>query len=131
MATLEAVMCDCRISEPGKRNRSTIPPSVRRTVFERDGYRCTVAGCGSRHELLNHHEIRVTDGGSDDIENLRAMCGSCHRWLHRNDHKPTTSASPRGDKSERSDDREDGGCAEGKALPDAKSEGGCCADGGG
>ncbi len=109
MATLEAVMCDCRISEPGKRNRSTIPPSVRRTVFERDGYRCTVAGCGSRHELLNHHEIRVTDGGSDDIENLRAMCGSCHRWLHRNDHKPTTSESPRGDKSDRWDGREDRG----------------------
>ena len=83
MATLEAMLCDAQICAPGTHKRSAIPPSVRRRVFERDGYRCTVAGCGSTHDLIIHHDDKVEFGGSNDIKNLRTMCGSCHRWLHR------------------------------------------------
>jgi len=85
MATLEEVLCDAVVASPGKRKRSTIPPSVRRKVLERDGYRCTVAGCGSTHFLRIHHQIPVSAGGTNDIENLRTTCFECHKWIHRND----------------------------------------------
>jgi len=49
-AEAEAVECDSRILEPGQRNRSTIPPAVRRAVPTRDGHRCRVPGC--RHVLF-------------------------------------------------------------------------------
>ncbi len=29
-----------------------------------------------------HHKIRLADGGSDDIENVIALCPNCHRELH-------------------------------------------------
>jgi len=87
MVALEAMLCDAQICAPGVHKRSAIPPSVRRRVFERDGYRCTVAGCGSTHNLIIHHDDEVTAGGSNDIDNLRTMCGACHRWLHRKEWK--------------------------------------------
>ena len=39
-AELAAAECDAVITEPGKRNRSTIPPSVRQAVLVRDQHHC-------------------------------------------------------------------------------------------
>jgi ribosomal protein L44E len=78
----EAVECDARVLEPGKRNRSTIPPAVRRAVLARDGHLCLVPGC--RHVLfleVNHIVPRAA-GGSNRPENLKTTCSSCHKLLH-------------------------------------------------
>jgi hypothetical protein len=81
-ATIGAILCDARVSTGAKRMRSTIAPRVRRRVLERDGHRCRMAGCGSTRNLEVHHRVPLALGGSDDAENLLALCESCHRWVH-------------------------------------------------
>jgi hypothetical protein len=60
----------------GKRTR-TIPPALRRAVLHRDGGRCSVAGCTSRHRLEVHHIVPFSQGGSNDPDNLTTLC-----WFH-------------------------------------------------
>jgi len=81
-AVAEAVGCDARVLEPGKRNRSTSPPAIRRAVLARDGHRCQVPGC--RHVLFLevHHIVPRAAGGSNRPENLTTTCSSCHKLLH-------------------------------------------------
>ena len=31
---------------------------------------------------LAHHKVKLADGGSNDWENLQALCSSCHSALH-------------------------------------------------
>jgi hypothetical protein len=81
-ATIGAILCDAQLSGGGKRMRATIAPRVRRRVLERDGYRCRMAGCGSARHLEVHHRVPLVLGGSDDVENLLALCRGCHRWVH-------------------------------------------------
>jgi hypothetical protein len=53
----------------------------RREILERDGFECQE--CGDDSEGLHvHHITPVSDGGSDDDENLRTLCPSCHRKAH-------------------------------------------------
>ena len=49
-----------------------ITTNVRATVFERDGGRCAV--CGAAADQIDH-----INGSSADLQNLRAICGSCNR----------------------------------------------------
>jgi len=78
------VECDARVLEPGKRNRSTIPPATRRAVLARDGHRCQVPGC--RHVLFLevHHIVPRATGGSNRPENPITACSGCHKLLHEN-----------------------------------------------
>lgn len=43
-AATAAVLSDCERIGPDKRRRASIPPRVRRAVFERDGHRCQTPG---------------------------------------------------------------------------------------
>jgi len=81
-AQAEAIACDARVLAPDKRNRSTIPPAVRRRVLARDGYRCRAPGCTHTHFLEVHHLKPRTAGGSNQAENLVTLCSSCHRVAH-------------------------------------------------
>ena len=54
---------------------------LRREVLERDGYRCQRCGKAGRLEI--DHIQPVQAGGSDDPENLRALCRGCHIARHR------------------------------------------------
>ena len=81
-AELEAAECDAVISQPGERNRATIPPSVRRAVLTRDQHRCRAPGCGNAHFLEIHHLKSREDGGSNRKENLITLCSRCHRLWH-------------------------------------------------
>lgn len=63
---------------------SAIPRAVRRAVFERDGHRCThvdEAGnrCVARAFLQLDHIVPRARGGTDEIENLRVVCGAHNR----------------------------------------------------
>jgi 5-methylcytosine-specific restriction endonuclease McrA len=52
--------------------RYPIPKKVRAEVMERDGYKCVY--CGSTKNLQIDHVIPVTDGGTNDTDNLRVLC---------------------------------------------------------
>ncbi len=76
------VECDCKTLEPGKRNRRSIPPSRRRAVLLRDGFKCRTQGCGSASFLEVHHLRARGKGGGNDEQNLITLCSGCHRHLH-------------------------------------------------
>jgi 5-methylcytosine-specific restriction endonuclease McrA len=78
----EVVRCDAVIHEPGKRNKSTIPPRVRREVLTRDRYRCRRKGCNHTRLLDLHHIIPRVEGGTNDPSNLVTLCSGCHHLWH-------------------------------------------------
>jgi len=56
----------------------------RRKVLKRDGYRCTMSGCGSRQRLHAHH-IRPWAKYPKQrylVSNGRALCEKCHKNRH-------------------------------------------------
>lgn len=52
---------------------------VRATVFERDRFRCR--GC-AKPAAECHHIIFRSQGGSDEVGNLVALCRNCHEQAH-------------------------------------------------
>lgn len=56
--------------------RQSIPMSVRRVVYERDGYRCIE--CGVLTGLSLDHVIPVSSGGDNSFDNLRTLCLTCN-----------------------------------------------------
>lgn len=57
-----------------------IPPSARRAVFERDGWKCRK--CGNRQTLDPHHIIYRSHGGTDTMGNLITLCRRDHDAIH-------------------------------------------------
>jgi len=82
-AEIDAAECDAVIQREGKRNTSTIPPSVRHVVLARDRYRCQSTGCSNTRFLEIHHVIPRARGGSNRKENLTTLCSRCHTFRHR------------------------------------------------
>lgn len=78
----EAARCDAQVHEAGKRNKSTIPPRVRREVLARDRHQCRRKGCNHNRFLDIHHIVPRFKGGSNDPANLITLCSSCHRLWH-------------------------------------------------
>lgn len=93
-AALEAILCDSvhevtistkdgTLMKYGRRSRS-IPPALRKAVIRRDGNRCAIAGCNSRHRLQVHHIISWSEGGLTDPDNLITVCWHHHHVaIHR------------------------------------------------
>jgi len=81
-AEAERMRCDAAICQPGGRNTTTIPPRVRREVLARDRHHCQAPGCDRTRFLEVHHVVPRTRGGTNQAENLRCLCGSCHRLRH-------------------------------------------------
>ncbi len=54
-----------------------------RKVLERDGWRCQFCGCIA--ELQVHHIRPRSRMGDDALQNLVAVCATCHDNLHRQD----------------------------------------------
>jgi hypothetical protein len=52
-------------------------------LFERDGWRCQVPGCGAYEALHLHHIVFRSHGGGDEPENLVTLCDFHHLSLHR------------------------------------------------
>lgn len=60
----------------------TIPAATRRHVLARD-HGCRVPGCGAKKRLDVHHIVHRADGGTNDADNLVALCPWHHRLHHR------------------------------------------------
>lgn len=58
-------------------DRVPLSLSLRRRVFERDGFKCVY--CDATVRLECDHVIPVAQGGSDHIENLVTACMPCNR----------------------------------------------------
>ncbi|MEK7324714.1 MAG: HNH endonuclease [Chloroflexota bacterium] len=51
-----------------------------RAAKRRDGYRCVE--CGRNTGLHAHHIVPLSKGGSNDLSNLKTLCGDCHAKNH-------------------------------------------------
>jgi hypothetical protein len=49
-------------------------------ALARDEYKC--GNCGSTQNLMVHHIIPLSKGGSNLLSNLRTLCEDCHKKLH-------------------------------------------------
>ena len=79
----ERLQCDCQISVPGQRNKTSIPPSIRRKVFAKARHKCETPGCHHTRFLEIHHIVPRSEGGGNDLGNLRLLCSLCHGLVHR------------------------------------------------
>lgn len=58
---------------------------TRRSVLERDGYRCVSCSMSLRsHDADVHHLLPRSMGGSDELSNLVTLCDGCHAAHHPN-----------------------------------------------
>lgn len=58
------------------RNSSNISQELRQEIFKRDGYKCLK--CGSTEHLSIDHIVALSNGGTDDTDNLQTLCLSCN-----------------------------------------------------
>ena len=63
-----------------KRLKRAAYAKMRTLVLQRDGMRCQI--CGRMQQLEVHHLQFRSRGGTDNLDNLVAMCSACHRQLH-------------------------------------------------
>ena len=76
------VMAQPKRSAPPRRVRMLTPAglfSARAAARDRDRDTCVLCGDPMWHV---HHIIPITHGGTNDIDNLVCVCGSCHVALH-------------------------------------------------
>lgn len=79
---IESAHCDSMVENEDARRRHSIPPRLRRAVFQRDHYRCQAAGCNHTQFLQIHHRVPRAQGGASALGNLVTLCSRCHRALH-------------------------------------------------
>lgn len=74
-------------ARPKASRKSSAPPVVRAAVLSRDRG-CMAAGLvpaiECRGGLQAHHLWRRSQGGPNEMWNLKAVCVAHHEWIHRN-----------------------------------------------
>lgn len=78
----DRLSCDANIKTPGKPNRASIKPSIKREVLRRDQHRCQAPGCGNTWFLEVHHITPRRLGGTNSQGNLITLCSACHSYWH-------------------------------------------------
>ncbi|MEG4076198.1 group II intron reverse transcriptase/maturase [Microcoleus sp. Pol14C2] len=55
------------------------------TIAENQGWKCPKCGEAlfNREEIETHHIVPVTEGGTDDTENLQHLHSPCHKQVHK------------------------------------------------
>lgn len=70
--------------------RKRIPIETKQQVLHEAGYRCSNPACRTILTLDVHHLDYVAEGGSNNPNNLLALCPNCHS-LHHKGHIPSES----------------------------------------
>jgi hypothetical protein len=70
--------------------RKSLSKTTRDLVLHEAGYKCGNPVCRTIITLDIHHLVYVSEGGSDDPQNLLALCPNCHS-LHHAGHIPIES----------------------------------------
>jgi 5-methylcytosine-specific restriction endonuclease McrA len=85
---IEDVQVDiARLNNPdlqGKeyQNSTRLDENLRIATLMRDGYQCQ--HCSRKNTRLEaHHIIYTSQGGKDTLDNLIALCSSCHKKVHK------------------------------------------------
>ena len=67
-------------NSPGTPDPRGVPKAVADQVMARDHYECQAQlhGCTVIANEVDH-VVPVFEGGNDELENLRAICSSCHK----------------------------------------------------
>ena len=62
------------------RQRTHIPRGLRHEVFKRDNYTCQECGATKEDGAKLHidHIIPVSQGGTDELDNLQTLCDKCN-----------------------------------------------------
>ena len=60
----------------GPKKKQLASPSLRKKVFQRDGFRCKF--CGSLDALTADHIIPEARGGKTTLDNLQTLCMTCN-----------------------------------------------------
>jgi hypothetical protein len=63
--------------------------TIRHECFERDDYKCRYCGCDIREHIKRgfkppeaHHVKPISEGGTNELENLKTACYDCHKKEH-------------------------------------------------
>jgi len=64
-------------------DRKKVSRDVTTTVLTESGYRCAVPTCRNILAIDLHHMEKVSEGGSNDANNLLPLCPTCHALFHR------------------------------------------------
>lgn len=68
-----------------KKTKNRVPKEVAEEVRARSEGQCEAMNfptCTGHAEHLHHRQLR-SQGGGHTVENLIAVCSSCHTWFHR------------------------------------------------
>lgn len=57
---------------------------LRRKVLARDNYKCRNPSCDNEGTDVDHIIAKIL-GGTDDLENLQALCSKCHKKKTKDD----------------------------------------------
>jgi hypothetical protein len=67
------------LKDPRLKVKRRITPKTRMAVFERDSFRCLLCGRDAKETVIEvDHIIPLTQGGSDEMDNLRTLCHECN-----------------------------------------------------
>ncbi len=85
-----------KINNKKKNNnkRNPLDSRLRHECFKRDGYKCLECGATNKDKVLHcDHIVPVSQGGSDELDNLQTLCENCNlaksnkKWEGGNDNK--------------------------------------------
>ena len=64
-------------------SRTAVPHEVAVAVLTEAGYRCAVPTCRTILAVDPHHIIEISEGSGYTVDNLLALCSTCHALFHR------------------------------------------------
>lgn len=85
---IELIMTAIRPKSSVNNKRKAISDATRQMILLEAGYKCGSPTCRHILTLELHHIVWVKEGGSNDPENLLALCPNCHS-LHTKGYIPT------------------------------------------
>lgn len=73
------ILCINKKQKMKNSTRKSISKSIRHEVFKRDGFKCVECGATKEDTRLHiDHILPVSQGGSDEMDNLQTLCESCN-----------------------------------------------------